>query len=382
MKKRVLVLNGQYAPGYKGGGPIQSCINMVENLYDQFDFYVLCADRDYKETVPYSGVKINQWNEVGHAKVYYLSPDKQDLKGFEEAINSIGYDVMYLNGFFSPIFTIRPLILRRLGKLKKKPVILTPRGDFTGGCENKKLKKYSYIYLVKLLGLYSGLLWHATSDIEKYDIKQKFAKANVFTVSNLPAKFVPKKPCISKKTGELRLVFVSRIFPKKNIKYALEVLSKITEGNVVFDIYGPMEDKGYWAECEELMKKMPSNVKVKYCGEAEHKDIPHIFEQYHAFFFPTLGENYGHVIVEAMMNNCLCILSKGVTPWDDYIEHLDIGAKLSEQEKFVEIVNRMLQLDQSGIDSMLKFNNQYIAEKTDPAEHLKLYQKMLGENSK
>ena len=26
MKKRVLVLNGQYAPGYKGGGPIQSCM--------------------------------------------------------------------------------------------------------------------------------------------------------------------------------------------------------------------------------------------------------------------------------------------------------------------------------------------------------------------
>ncbi|MGM8140305.1 glycosyltransferase family 4 protein [Enterococcus italicus] len=382
MKKRVLVLNGQYAPGYKGGGPIQSCINMVENLYDQFDFYVLCADRDYKETMPYSGVKINQWNEVGHAKVYYLSPDKQDLKGFEEAINSIDYDVMYLNGFFSPIFTIRPLILRRLGKLKKKPVILTPRGDFTGGCENKKLKKYSYIYLVKLLGLYNGILWHATSDIEERDIKQKFAKANVFTVSDLPAKFVPKKSCISKKLGELRLVFVSRIFPKKNIKYALEVLSKITEGNVVFDIYGPMEDKGYWTECEELMKKMPSNVKVKYCGEAEHKDIPHIFEQYHGFFFPTLGENYGYVIVEAMMNNCLCILSKGVTPWDDYIEHLDIGAKLSEQEKFVEIVNLMLQLEQSGIDSMLEFNNQYIAEKTDSAEYLKLYQKMLGESGK
>lgn len=207
MKKRVLVLNGQYAPGYKGGGPIQSCINMVENLYEQIDFFVLCADRDYKETVPYSNVKINQWNEVGHAKVYYLSPDKQDLKGFEEVINSIDYDVMYLNGFFSPIFTIRPLLLRRMGKLKKKPVILTPRGDFTGGCENKKLKKYSYIYLVKLLGLYSGLLWHATSSIEERDIKRKFAKANVFTVSNLPARFVPKKPCISKKQGELRLVF-------------------------------------------------------------------------------------------------------------------------------------------------------------------------------
>ena len=39
MKKRVLVLNGQYAPGYKGGGPIQSCINMVENLYEQIDLF-------------------------------------------------------------------------------------------------------------------------------------------------------------------------------------------------------------------------------------------------------------------------------------------------------------------------------------------------------
>lgn len=382
MKKRVLILNGQYAPGYKGGGPIQSCINMVENLYDLFDFYVLCADRDYKEDVPYCGVKINQWNDVGHAKVYYLSPDKQDLRGFEEVIASIDYDVMYLNGFFSPIFTFRPLILKRLGRLKKKPVILTPRGDFTGGCENKKLKKYSYIYLVKLLGLYNNLLWHATSEIEERDIKHKFAKANVFMVPNLPAKFVPKKTCISKKPGELRLVFVSRIFPKKNIKYALEVLSKITEGNIVFDIYGPMEDEEYWAECENLIKLMPNNVKIKYCGEAEHKDVPQIFEQYHAFFFPTLGENYGHVIVEAMMNNCLCILSKGVTPWDDYIEYLDIGAKLSEQEKFVEIINKMLRLDQIGIDSMLEFNNQYIGEKTDSTGHFELYQKMLGMSCK
>lgn len=376
MKKRVLILNGQYAPGYKGGGPIQSCINMVENLYNQFDFCVLCADRDYKETEPYSNIKINQWNEVGHANVYYLSPDKQNLKGFEEAINNMDYDVMYLNGFFSPIFTIRPLILRRLGKFKKKPVILTPRGDFTGGCENKKLKKYFYIYLAKFLGLYNELQWHATSEIEERDIKQKFSKANVFTVPNLPAKFVTKSPCISKKPGELRMVFVSRIFPKKNIKYALEVLSKITDGNVVFDIYGPMEDKAYWVECEELMKKMPSNVKVKYCGEAEHKDIPHIFEQYHAFFFPTLGENYGHVIVEAMMNNCLCILSKGVTPWDDYIEHLDIGAKLSNQEKFVEIVNRMINLDQNSINSMLFYNNKFISEKTNVDLQVKEYNEM------
>lgn len=380
MKKKVLILNGQYLPGYKGGGPIQSCVNMVENLSDEYDFYVLCADRDYKEDKPYENVKINQWNQVGSAKVYYMSPDKQGLKGFEEVLNSTEYNVLYLNGFFSPIFTIRPLILRRLGILNNKTakVILTPRGDFTGGCENKKLKKYSYIYAVKAIGLYRNLLWHATSEIEDQDIKEKFSKAKTFMVPNLPAKYVPKEPILKKQPGELRLVFVSRIFPKKNIKYALEVLKQIKDGRITFDIYGPMEDNEYWAECEDLIKQMPDNVKVKYCGEAEHKDIPHIFEQYHAFFFPTLGENYGHVIVEAMMNNCLCILSKGVTPWDDYIEPLSIGAKLNDQEIFVEIVNRLLKDDQKEIDSMLEFNNAYIAQKTDPEEHLRLYQKMLN----
>ncbi len=380
-RKKILILNGQYLPGYKGGGPIQSCVNMVENLYDHFEFYVLCADRDYKEDKPYEGIKINDWNQVGHANVFYMSPDRQSLSGFKEVLNSAEYDVLYLNGFFSPIFTIRPLLLRRLGKLQNKDakVILTPRGDFTGGCENKKLKKYSYIYLMKAVGLYKGLLWHATSEIEEKDIKQKFKKAKTFTVANLPAKFEPKEPITPKKPGELRLVFISRIFPKKNIKYALEVLKQVTEGNVIFDIYGPMEDKGYWAECEDIIRQMPTNVKVSYCGEAEHKDIPHIFEQYHAFFFPTLGENYGHVIVEAMMNNCLCILSKGVTPWDDYIDMLDIGAKLSNPEKFLSIVKHLLKIDQEQFIKAVSKSSAYIQKKTNSEEDQKLYCELLSE---
>lgn len=380
MKIKVLVLNGQYAPGYKGGGPIQSCINMVENLADFFEFYVLCADRDYKENAPYKNVKINAWNQVGAAKVYYMSPEKQSLSGFAEIINSIDYDVLYLNGFFSPIFTIRPLLLRRMGRLKNKEarIVLTPRGDFTGGCENKKVKKYSYIFIAKMLGLYDKLLWHATSEIEERDIKVKYPNANTFMVPNLPAKLIPKPITVHKEKGELRLVFVSRIFPKKNIKYALEVLKNITVGNVIFDIYGPMEDKNYWAECEKLISEMPSNVKVNYCGEAEHKNIPHIFQQYHAFFFPTLGENYGHVIVEAMMNNCLCILSKGVTPWDDYIQKSGIGAELSDQKGFIDSIQKLMEMDSVKMEKLVSFTGSYIESKTNPREILRKYCEMIG----
>ena len=286
--KKVFILNGQYFPGYKGGGPIQSCINLVENLSTDFEFYILCADRDYKEQQPYKNVKINAWNKVGQANVYYMSPDKQNLSGFQKILNSISYDVLYLNGFFSPIFTIKPLILRRLGKLKNDNIILTPRGDFTGGCENKKIKKYSYIFISKFIGLYNNLKWHATSEIEQKDILKTFPKASVSIISNLSAKYDKKNSIIEKKSGELRLIFLSRIFPKKNLKFALEVLENVKGGKIIFDIYGPLEDKSYWNECETIIKRMPKNIIVTYCGEVEHSSIPSVFEKYHAFFFPTL----------------------------------------------------------------------------------------------
>ena len=139
--KTVLLVNGQYLPGYKGGGPTQSCKNMVENLNSFFVFKVLCADHDYKENHPYDNIHIDDWNKVGDANVYYMSSKMESLKGFCKILNETEYDVIYLNGFFSQIYTIRPLLLRRLGKLKNTKIILTPRGDFTGGLENKKINK-------------------------------------------------------------------------------------------------------------------------------------------------------------------------------------------------------------------------------------------------
>ncbi|MGB4793352.1 MAG: glycosyltransferase family 4 protein [Lactococcus chungangensis] len=377
--KKILILNGQYWPGYKGGGPIQSCFNMVQNLSNEFEFLIVTADRDYKSELPYENIKVNKWNQVGAAKVYYMSPDTQNLRGFKKILNDTNFDVMYLNGFFSPIFTIKPLILKKFGQIHNCKYIITPRGDFTGGLENKKLKKYSYIFFCKLIGLYKGLIWHATSELEAQDIKQKFKDSHTFIAPNLPAKYISKPPVLEKKPGELRLVFVSRIFPKKNLIFALNVLKEITEGKIIFDIYGPMEDKSYWNECKSVIKQIPSNIMVTYKGEIPHDEIGKTFERYHAFFFPTLGENYGHVIVEAMMNNCLVILSEGVTPWDDYKEKGGFLADLKEPDAFIKIINDCVNTNSVDYFDLLRKNNNYIQNKINPDLHIDLYVKKLIE---
>lgn len=342
--KKVLILNGQYLPGYKGGGPIRSIQNLVENLQNEFEFYILTSDRDFKMNEPYENIEFNKWTQRDNYKVFYMIPDKQNLKGFKEIINSVDYDVMYLNGYFSPIYTIRPLILRKLGKLKKKPVILSARGDFSKGhLKLKRLKKSTYIFLSKIIGLYRGLYWHATSDGEVQDIKDVFKEAKILQAPNLSAK--PNEQNgeeLRKEKLDTKLVFLSRICEKKNLLYALEVLKNShIEGNVLFDIYGPIEDYKYWERCEVLIKELPSNIEVNYKGEVLPVNINSTLAQYHAFLFPTYGENYGHAIVEAFCAGCVPIISDQ-TPWRD-LEKQNVGydIPLEDINKYIETLEHI-----------------------------------------
>ena len=341
----------------------------------------MTSDRDLKDTEPYKNVKINDWNKLYNANIYYLSPDKQNFKGVRDVINSMDFDVMYLNNYFNFKFTITPLILKKFHKIKNIKTILSSRGDFTGGCENKKLKKYTFIFLSKIIGIYNNIMWHATSEIEKKDILHFFPKASITVIPNLSEKYIEKEITQKKEKGSLKLIYVSRISPKKNITYALNVLKGVKLGDVTYDIYGPMEDKKYWNECLNVIETLPSNIHVNYCGELPHEKIASTFQKYHAFFFPTKGENYGHVIIEAMMNNCPCLFSKGVTPWDHYIDRIKLGKKLNDKKGFVDDINKLLKMNQKDFDELVKINNSFIKNESNDIEKINKYI-MLFDNEK
>lgn len=55
-KIRVLIIMGMYLPGSLSGGPITSVKNLVDCLYDKFDFYILTADRESRQSVPYNNI--------------------------------------------------------------------------------------------------------------------------------------------------------------------------------------------------------------------------------------------------------------------------------------------------------------------------------------
>lgn len=347
-KPRILILIGIYLPGVKGGGPIRTIQNLVSRLSNEFDFFIITSDRDLNDIAPYPDIELDKWIKLENINIYYSS----DRSQLHRVINKLDYDLLYINSFFNSDFSIKPLLWMKTNKIQKKPIILAPRGElFPAALKIKRMKKKLFISIAKRIGLHSqNITWQGSSEEEKKDILQflsihNIPYKNIIVASDLAnLKEIDCEIKEEKNNKELRICFLSRIAKIKNLRYALEILTRI-EFPVFLGIYGPLEDKQYWDSCLEFVKKLPSNIHIEYYGLVENEKVQKTIAQYDLFFVPTQSENYGHVFIEALSAGTPILLSNN-TPWRD-LENKGIGWDLPLEDKdlFIDAINKYYQLD-------------------------------------
>ncbi len=248
-KKRVLVFASHYLPGYKAGGPIRSLDNIFAQLGNDVEFYLVTLNRDHGGNKPYKGIYINSWAKVGNVSVYYIDEDFPSKKTIVSIIDDLRPDSIYLNSLFSFGFSIHVLWVVLISKHRNIRIILAPRGELSrGALEQGRYKKLLFILLSKHIYIHYKIVWHASSNYEHDDIINAYGSfVNIKIASNLVDATVVNS-CSSSNLNRIknkvRIIFVSRISKKKNLGYAIESLSSLS-GKVVFDIYGPFEDKLY-----------------------------------------------------------------------------------------------------------------------------------------
>ncbi len=187
-KKNILIFIDWFLPGYKAGGPVRSMANMVDYLADQYDFYIVTRNTDYTETTPYQNLEYNKWTIFKDGvNVFYASSQYQSLSSYKAIIKSIDFDVAYVNGIYSWKYSILPLIALRKFSGRK---IVASRGMLAKSAINvKSRKKQLFLKVSKLLHLYKGVIFHATNEKEKEDIKRKIGtNIGVIIADNLPKK--------------------------------------------------------------------------------------------------------------------------------------------------------------------------------------------------
>ena len=367
--RTILTFLSWYLPGFKAGGPLRTVENLVEALGGEFRFRIVTRDRDFREKLPFPGIVANRWVRVGHADVMYLRPGLRGLLSVWALLRSVDrHTVLYLKSFCTRRFSILPVLMCWLNLCRPRCLVLAPSGEFSpGALQIKRIRKLLYIRMSRWLGLYSGLIWHASSEFEAADIRRQFPlvkyidvahaisgldvtgrkrrTSGVITAPNIASVASPGQPGMRpKKAGQLRAVFVSRVARMKNLSGALRMLAGVS-GDVSFDIYGPAEDADYWEECQGLIAALPANIRVRYWGPIEHARVARVFAEHDLFLLPTLGENYGHVICEALTAGCPVLISDQ-TPWRD-LEAQGAGwaFPLGETERFRSVLQQCVDAD-------------------------------------
>lgn len=341
-KKRALVFMTYYLPGFKSGGPVRSLSNMVHHLRDSVEFYIVTRDRDLGDSVSYEGVGVDVgWVKIGAANVLYISSAGIGARELFRAIKTIAPDFYYFNSFFDYQFSIRPLLLLKFFGVSVQKIIVAPRGEFSDAAlALKSLKKTAYIKLSRLLCAYCGIRFHASSAHEKSDIRRNFLRsADVSIAIDLPAAHSNISLRRDRNTFDVvRMIFLSRITPMKNIDFALSVLQGVTR-RVDFHIYGPIEDAEYWSLCKKLILKLPGNISVKYLGVIQQAAVLNELSNYDLLFLPSRGENYCHVIAESLSVGTPVLISDK-TPWRDLgVKGFGWDLPLTDVEAFVKIIN-------------------------------------------
>lgn len=346
-RPRLFIFVDYYKPGFAGGGPRVSIENVATNFSGKYRIYIVTQAYDFRDRYPYKGL-LNRWKRLDGAAVYYAPRGIARVFQYIILLKRIRPKLIWLNSFFSPISTIPIILLRSLllSTSSLPTIAISPRGEFySGALLTSYIKKSIWLFLFKCITYFRlrNLIWAVSNEQEASSLIDLFTRPittsrrtpnspdffaclsckspfifEVPDISSLP-NISPESPLISHPDTNssiaqtTKLVFLSRVCPKKNLLFAIRALANV-HSFVEFDVYGPIEDQAYWDKCLVAVSLLPSNIKFNYKGAIHPNDVVSVFTNYHLFLFPTLGENFGHVIIEALSASLPVLISDN-TPW-------------------------------------------------------------------
>jgi len=347
---RILIFS-YLPPASLAGGPLRSIDAIIKSLGLYHTFFVISPSKEIDGTV-----------------VDYKCYDDNIVQGLSLHIKDVlspyyvysfckrnKIDVIYLNSLFNIRVSYSVFIISLFLKFK---LILAPRGELEAGALKKNnLLKNLYIFLFKCTFVKRVDVFHSTSMSEYQNIKLKLdvGHEKVVKIPNLRLIEIEDKyfQSSTKFKNSLNLVFFSRIVPKKNLVKLLELLLGSSDLIGSLDIYGYVEDLKYWGDCLRLVDKFAniSNFKVSYKGllDADQNAFANQLSSYDFFIFPTLSENFGHVIIEALAVGIPVILNN-TTPFTNDVNKYNLGYAFDFNNKkiFYDVLSETYHLDTVG----------------------------------
>lgn len=341
----VLVFLDYFTPAYKAGGPIRIFEFLTSDSIPEGKIGIVTQNTDWGDSHPLA-IEANKWIDFDKATVIYLDRNHRGTKFFKSLVSEFDSNIVHLNSVFSRTWTMKLLFLRRFGSFKQA-FFISPHGELASSAlAHKAKRKAFYLTFAKMLGLFKNLTWIATSAKEVEEIKRVIGPLSNVVLVPPPLPKPVKHKAAQKIKGKLKLIFLARISAMKNLSFLTGILPHV-KGEIEFDIYGPIdkEFESEWNRIFALFQSMGPRVNCKYKGPIPSSQSIEILSNYDLFVQPSLSENFGYSIVEALAAGTPVLISDR-TPWNE-VNSFKIGSAipLDQHEAWIQSLNFYLEMD-------------------------------------
>jgi glycosyltransferase involved in cell wall biosynthesis len=218
-------------------------------------------------------------------------------------------DVVHLTGVYN--FPTFPTIL--LARLLKKPLIWSPRGA---------LQRWEGSSRIGLKAVWDFLWYHVADRIEltmhvtsEHESRETLARFRGLRMAMIPNGVdVPVDLNRIERNGDLRLLFIGRLDPKKGIEALLKACSLVDSAppwRLAIAGWGAPE---YVSQLREQVHALGVSGRVEMLGTVLAEAKKRLFECSDVALVPSNTENFAIVVAEALAHGVPVIASTG-TPW-------------------------------------------------------------------
>lgn len=203
---------------------------------------------------------------------------------------------------------------RRIGRI---PYMVTPHGMLDPwAIRHSYWKKRLALILYESKHLHEAVCLRATSKMELNYFREFGLKQPIALIPNGAPLVASRKEVNAEGGARHRLLFLSRIHPKKGLPYLLRAWALLESTFPEWDlVIAGINEKGH----EEEMKLLASGLGLKrvfWRGPVFGEEKSNLYHSSNLFILPTHSENFGNVVSEALAHGVPVITTRNA-PWEE-----------------------------------------------------------------
>jgi glycosyltransferase involved in cell wall biosynthesis len=309
---KILHVVPTYLPARRYGGPIVAVHGLCKALAahgNEVSVFTTNVDGDGVSDVPlqspmrFDGVDVTYFSSP-FTRLYWSPAMRKAL-----ASSIRNYDIVHLHS----VFLDPTAAAARAAAKAKKPYVISPRGMLVRDLIDQKSRvvKSAWLRLVERRNFAHATAIHFTSQREWDDAREISIP--------LPAPFVVPNgidlpPRLEIKRDDDTILVLGRINWKKGIDVLIESLAFVPDARL---IVAGNDDEKYVPRLRELAERIGVANRVEFRGAVAGDEKNRLLASATLFALPSISENFGNVVLEAMAASTAVIVTPGVGLADD-----------------------------------------------------------------